>query len=94
MKDPTSLSSTLPNSVSAPMRIFLNTERDAVACRRQNGAVVWWLSVRTHNTGAERSNPGRVTMKTPLVRKATGHHLTKLTSLEKLKALSLASASF
>ena len=36
-----------------------------------SGAAVLWLSVRTHNTGVVSSNPARVTIKTPLVRKAT-----------------------
>ena len=26
-------------------------------------AVVWWLSMQTHNTGVVASNPARVTMK-------------------------------
>ena len=39
------------------------------------------------------SNPACVTIKTPLLRKATGNHLTKDTSQEKvLRALSLVSA--
>ena len=52
-----------------------------------------WLSVRTHNTGFVSSNPKRVTMKMPLVRKVTVNHLMKSTSLEKLRALSLVSAT-
>ena len=49
----------------------------------RRGAVVSWLGIRTHNTGIIGLNPPRVTMKTPLVRKATGNHLMNSTSLEK-----------
>ena len=44
-------------------------------------------------TGAVNSVPPCVTMKTPLLRKAMGNHLIKSTSLEKLRALSLVSAT-
>ena len=49
--------------------------------------------MRTHNTGVVSSIPPCVTFKTPLVRKATGNHLMKSISLEKLRALSLVSAT-
>ena len=39
------------------------------------------FSVRTYNTGVVSSNPTRVTIKTPLARKATGNHLIKSTFL-------------
>ena len=50
--------------------------------------------MRTHNTTVVSSNPARVTIKTPLTRKAKGNHLIKFTSLEKkLNALFLVSAT-
>ena len=53
----------------------------SVVCTH-DGAVVHWLSVRIHNAGVGGgSYPARVTMKTPLVRKATGNHFIKSTSL-------------
>ena len=52
-----------------------------------------WLSTRTHKAGVGSSIPAYVTMKTPLVWKATGNHLIKSTSLEKLRALSLVSTT-
>ena len=57
-----------------------------------SGAVVKWLSVRSHNAGVIISNPARVTIKAPLSRTATGNHLVKFTSVQKLRALSLVSA--
>ena len=45
--------------------------------------MVYWLSVRTHSTRVVRSNPARVTIKTPLVGKATGNHLINSISLVK-----------
>ena len=59
--------------------------------------VVSWFggfSMRTHNTGVVSSNPARVTIKTPLARKALGNHLIKSTALEKLRTLPLVSAKF
>ena len=54
-----------------------------VRCKsKMSGALLWWLSMWTYNTGAASSNPTFVT-KTPLVRKATGNHFIKSTSLEK-----------
>ena len=50
-----------------------------------------WLSVQTRKTGVVSSNPARVTIKTPLVRKAMGNHLTKAVSLEKVSELCLLS---
>ena len=38
-----------------------------------------------HKTGVFSSNPTRATIKTPLVRNATGNHLIKSTSLENTK---------
>ena len=49
--------------------------------------------MRTHNIGVVSSITPCVTFQTPLVRKATGNHLMNSTSLEKLKALSLVSAT-
>ena len=49
--------------------------------------------MRTHNTGVVSSNPALVTRKMPSMRKATGNHLIKSTSLEKLTALSLVSTN-
>ena len=51
------------------------------------------LSMQTQTTGVGSSNPTRVTIRTPLVTKAIGNHLIKSTSLEKFRALSLASAT-
>ena len=42
-----------------------------------------------YNTGVLSSNPTRVAIKIPLVRKATGSHLIKPTSLEIPRALSM-----
>ena len=39
--------------------------------------------MRNHDTRVVSSSPTRVTIKTPLVRKVTGNHLIKPTSLEK-----------
>ena len=39
--------------------------------------------MQTHNTRVVSSNPTRVTIKAPLVRKANGNHLIKSTSLDK-----------
>ena len=50
-------------------------------------AVAYWLNMRTHNTGVVSSIPPCVTFKTILVRKATGDHLIKSTSLEKTHSL-------
>ena len=51
--------------------------------------------MRIHETRVVSSNPTRVTIKTPLVRKAAGNHLIKSTFLEKKRrALSLVSATF
>ena len=44
------------------------------------------LGVLGHNTGDVSMNHTRVTIKTPLVRKATGNHLIKSTSLEKAQS--------
>ena len=33
--------------------------------------MVYWLNIQTHKAGAVCSNPKRVTVKMPLVRKAT-----------------------
>ena len=52
------------------------------------GAVVLWLGMQTHNTGVMMCPT-----KAPFVRKATGNHLMNSTSLEKLRALSLVSAT-
>ena len=49
--------------------------------------------MRTHNTGVVSSIPPFVTFKVPLVRMATGNHLMKSTSLDRLRALSLVSAT-
>ena len=49
--------------------------------------------MQTHNTGGVSSIPPCVTFKTPLVRKAMGNHLIISTSLEKLRAQSLVSAT-
>ena len=49
--------------------------------------------MRTHITGVAGSNPARVTNKSPLVKKATESYLTKATSLENFRALSLVSAA-
>ena len=46
-------------------------------------AVVYWLSMRSHNAGVVSLIPPFVTVKMPLVRKVTGNHLIKSTSLEK-----------
>ena len=51
-----------------------------------------WLSVQTHNAGGVSSNPARVTVKVPLVKKTTGNHLIKSNSLLEFRALSLVSA--
>ena len=51
-----------------------------------SGASVYWLSMRTHNDGAMSLIPPCVTIKTPLVRKATGNHLVNSTSLEKTQS--------
>ena len=40
----------------------------------------------THKAGALSLNPVSVVIKTPLARKATGHHLIKAVSLEQLGA--------
>ena len=42
--------------------------------------------MRTHSTGVASSIPPCVTFKTPLVKKATGNHLMKSTSLEKAQS--------
>ena len=52
-----------------------------------------WLSMWTDNTAVVSSIHPCVTIKAPLVRKATGNHLIKSTSLEKLRVLSLISAT-
>ena len=49
-------------------------------------AVVYWLGMRTHNTGVVSSDPTRVTIKIPWVRQATGNHLMNCTSLEKTRS--------
>ena len=51
------------------------------------------ICIRTHNTRVVSSKPARVTMKTSLARNATGNHIIKFTSLEKLRVLSSASAT-
>ena len=51
-----------------------------------SGAVVQWSGTRTHNTEVVSSIPPCVTIKTPLVRKATGNHLTKSPSLEETES--------
>ena len=67
-----------------------NSNDNAIHCR---GAMVQF-SVRTRNTRVVSSNPVRVTIKTPLMRrKATGDKLIKSASLEKLRDLSMASAT-
>ena len=43
----------------------------------------------TQNTGIVSSNPARVPIKTPLLRKATGNHFIKSISLEKFRAVFL-----
>ena len=50
------------------------------------GAVEQWLSMWTHNTGVVRLIPPCVTLKTSLVRKATGKRLMNSTSLEKTQS--------
>ena len=59
--------------------------------------MVPWCSVQacgwTHNTGVGSSIPLCVTIKTPLVRKAMGSHLKKPLATNKLRALSLVSAT-
>ena len=55
--------------------------------------MVYWLRMRTHSTGVVTSNPPRVAINTPLARKATRNHLIKSPFLEKLRALSLISAT-
>ena len=55
--------------------------------------MAYWLNMRTHNTGVVSSIPPSVTFNTPLVRKATRNHLMNSTSLEKLRALPLVSAT-
>ena len=57
------------------------------------GAVLMWLHMQTHNTGVFILIPPCVTTKTPLARKSTGSRLIKSISLEKLRALYLASAT-
>ena len=52
-----------------------------VWCR---GVVV--LSVQTHNAEIASSNPARLTIKTPLVKTATGNHLINATSLVKTQS--------
>ena len=42
--------------------------------------------MRTRNTGVVSSNAARVTIKTPLVMKATGSHFIKSTPLEKTQS--------
>ena len=49
--------------------------------------------MQTHNAGVVGSNRVRVITKTPLVSKATGNYLIKSISLDKLRALSLVSAT-
>ena len=49
--------------------------------------------MRTHNTGVFSWIPPCINFKTPLARKATGNHLMNSISLEKLRALSLVSAT-
>ena len=59
-----------------------------------SGAVAYWLSIRTHNTGVVSSNPARVTIKTLLKRKATGKQPHKIHFHSKnSRALTLVSAS-
>ena len=41
------------------------------------GAVVWWLNMQTHNAGVVSSILPCITIKTPLMRKATGNHVLK-----------------
>ena len=53
----------------------------------------WWRGAGTRKAGVVSSSPEGVTITTPLVRKATGSHLIKSNSLEKLRALSLVSAT-
>ena len=45
--------------------------------------MVKWISMRPCNIGLVSSNPAHVTIKGALMRKATGNHLIKSTSLEK-----------
>ena len=45
--------------------------------------------MRTHKTGVVSSNPTRVTIKAPLMRKATGNHLIESTFLEKTQTQKL-----
>ena len=59
---------------------------DTVIIQKKPMAVVPWLSMRTHNTGVVSLIPPCITIKIPLVRKATGSHLIKPTSLEKAQS--------
>ena len=55
-----------------------------VVCRsRQWCRGAMFISVQTHDTRVVSLSPTRVTIKTPLERKAMGNHLIKSTSLEK-----------
>ena len=49
--------------------------------------------MQIHNTGVASSIPPCVIIKMPLVRKATGNHQMNSTSLKKLRALPLVSAT-
>ena len=49
--------------------------------------------MRTHDTWAVSSTPTCVTVRMQLAMKAKGNHLIKSTSTEKLRALSLVSAT-
>ena len=62
------------------LRCYYDTNTHKIGCWSLSGTVAKWLSMRTDNTGAVSSNPVRVTIKTPLVRKAMGNHLTKTIS--------------
>ena len=57
------------------------------------GAVAYWLSMRTHNTGVVSPIPLCVTFKTPYARKTTGNHLMNPTPKKILRALSSVSAT-
>ena len=57
-----------------------------IRSQKASCAVVYWLSMRTHNAGVVSSKLVRVTIKTSLVKKATENHLIKSTSLEKTQS--------
>lgn len=48
--------------------------------------MVYWLSVRTLNTGVKSSIPALLTIKTPLTSQSTGNTLIKSISLEETQS--------